>query len=59
MMMTMRIIAITITKIAPTVLPTTVPMKLEEPPAEVDFGGEGTVGDEDGVRIRMVVKIMT
>ena len=47
--MMMRTITITITTIAPTALPTTVAMKLEGPPAEVDFGGEEVVGEEDGV----------
>ena len=57
----MRIIAITITTIAPTALPTTVAMELEESPAGVDIGGEEVegeevVGEEDGVGPRMLVK---
>ena len=53
----MRIITITITTIAPTALPTTVAMELDEvPPGEFDFGGEETVVEEDGGGTRMVVK---
>ena len=37
----------------------TVAMELEEPSAEVDFGGEETVGEEVVVGTRMVVKRMT
>ena len=53
----MRIITITITTIAPTALPTTVAMEPDEvPPAEFDFGGEETIGEEDGVGTSIVVK---
>ena len=57
--MMMRTITTTITRIAPTALPTTVAKELEEPPAEVDFSGEETVGEEVVVGTRMVVKRMT
>ena len=45
--MMMRIITITITTIAPTALTATVAMKLEEPPADVDFGEVETVAKEN------------
>ena len=55
--MMMRTITTPITRIAPTALPAT--MEIEEPPAQVDFGGEERVNEEVVVGTRMVVKRMT